>query len=333
MHYFDVFNGDADGLCGLHQLRLVEPREATLITGVKRDIALLQQVPLVPGAVVTVLDVSLDRNRGALTALLDAGAQVDYFDHHRAGDIPRHAALRAHIDTAADVCTSVLVDRHLDGAQRIWAVVGAFGDNMDEAARSLAATLDLQESQIAALQELGQCLNYNAYGDCAQDLFIAPAELYRQVRRHNDPFRFMALAPAFSDIRQGCQDDLAQALQREPYITCDGGQLFLLPDAPWSRRVNGTYGNALARRAPDQAHAVLTAGSHGTFMVSVRAPLRDPHGADRLCRAFAGGGGREAAAGIDSLEPQQLAQFVSAFERIFGPAALKKIPVGSRLAT
>ena len=38
----DVFNGDADGLCALHQLRLAEPlADAQLVTGVKRDIALL----------------------------------------------------------------------------------------------------------------------------------------------------------------------------------------------------------------------------------------------------------------------------------------------------
>ena len=32
---FDVFNGDADGICALVQLRQVEPRDSKLITGVK----------------------------------------------------------------------------------------------------------------------------------------------------------------------------------------------------------------------------------------------------------------------------------------------------------
>ena len=98
---FDVFNGDADGLCALHQLRLLEPREATLVTGPKRDIALLQRVSLesppsagpapppsagqapppsagerapdraseMTSARITVLDISLDRNRQPLLAL------------------------------------------------------------------------------------------------------------------------------------------------------------------------------------------------------------------------------------------------------------------------
>lgn len=43
MHY-DVFNGDADGIIALLQLRLSEPKESALITGVKRDIKLLSQV-------------------------------------------------------------------------------------------------------------------------------------------------------------------------------------------------------------------------------------------------------------------------------------------------
>ncbi|MDQ6977782.1 MAG: acetyltransferase, partial [Ghiorsea sp.] len=41
MKVIDVFNGDADGLCALHQLRLAVPVNSTLMTGVKRDINLL----------------------------------------------------------------------------------------------------------------------------------------------------------------------------------------------------------------------------------------------------------------------------------------------------
>ncbi len=41
MAQIDVFNGDADGICALTQLRNAEPLESTLITGVKRDIALV----------------------------------------------------------------------------------------------------------------------------------------------------------------------------------------------------------------------------------------------------------------------------------------------------
>ena len=66
MRFYDIFNGDADGLCALHQLRLAEPRQATLVTGVKRDIGLLARVSPQAGDMLTVLDVSLDTNREAL---------------------------------------------------------------------------------------------------------------------------------------------------------------------------------------------------------------------------------------------------------------------------
>ena len=122
MRCYDVFNGDADGICALRQLRLAEPLEATLVTGVKRDIALLKHVPAQRGDRVTVLDLSLDRNREALAALLERGVEVRYFDHHFAGPIPRHPGLVAVIDESGALCTSALVDRHLLGRFRPWAV-------------------------------------------------------------------------------------------------------------------------------------------------------------------------------------------------------------------
>ena len=43
MTCYDVFNGDADGICALQQLRLQFPREAERISGLKRDIDLLRR--------------------------------------------------------------------------------------------------------------------------------------------------------------------------------------------------------------------------------------------------------------------------------------------------
>ena len=65
MHY-DVFNGDADGILALVQLRLHEPKQSTLVTGVKRDIALLKQVDVESVNSVTVLDISMEKNIDAL---------------------------------------------------------------------------------------------------------------------------------------------------------------------------------------------------------------------------------------------------------------------------
>src|SRR5690554_3296856 len=102
MTAFDVFNGDADGICALLQLRQVDPREATLVIGVKRDINLLARVPEGEAAQVTVLDVSLDKNREDLQRLLKAGAEVFYCDHHFAGDIPESPALTTLINPAPE---------------------------------------------------------------------------------------------------------------------------------------------------------------------------------------------------------------------------------------
>jgi hypothetical protein len=119
MRFYDIFNGDADGLCALHQVRLADPRTTTLITGVKRDIALLSRVAPEPGDELTVLDISLDSNRDALLGALQVGARVRYFDHHFAGRIPQHPLLEAHIDTSATVCTSLIVDRHFRPLPRL----------------------------------------------------------------------------------------------------------------------------------------------------------------------------------------------------------------------
>ncbi len=319
MQYVDVFNGDADGLCALHQLRLAEPRDdALLVTGVKRDIELLRRVPLEAGAQVTVLDVSLARNRDALMQLLASGVEIAYFDHHYAGDVPQHPALQVHIDSDAEVCTSMLVDRHIGGRYRAWAIVGAFGDNMGDAARSLAAGLDLTGTAVDALRELGECLNYNAYGETVDDLFVAPDELYRLLRRRADPWDCLAREPVLAMIRNGRAEDLERASHVRPHAQCPGARVFVLPDAPWSRRVRGSWGNQLAQAFPDDAHALLTPVSDDAYVVSVRAPRRHPRGADTVCRAFPGGGGRAAAAGIDRLAHGALSDFVDAFEQAFG---------------
>jgi hypothetical protein len=56
MTHFDVFNGDAGGICSLLQLRLATPIDSVLITGAERDIALLQRVDAQPGDEVAALD-------------------------------------------------------------------------------------------------------------------------------------------------------------------------------------------------------------------------------------------------------------------------------------
>jgi hypothetical protein len=315
--WVDVFNGDADGLCALHQLRLGAPVDAELVTGPKRDTLLLGRASAGPGDVVTVLDISLDRNRDALVRLLAGGARVRWFDHHYAGELPAHPLLEAHIDPAPYVCTSIIVDRHLGGRHRIWAVVAAFGDGLPDAAGALADSLGVSPARRETLRAVGEDLNYNAYGETETDVMVPPAELYRTLHRYTDPFEFAEREPVIARVSKRRSADLVAALAVAAYRVCARGDVYLLPDAPWSRRVIGTLANHLAERAPERAHAVLAPVSGGGYSVSIRAPRAAPTGAVRLARAFPTGGGREAAAGIDVLPPSALESFVAAFARAF----------------
>lgn len=316
MKFYDIFNGDADGICALHQLRLEQPQAAELVTGVKRDIALVARVDAQAGDQLTVLDISLRSNAAAVQRALDRGARLQYFDHHAAGDIPRHPRFEAHIDTAPDVCTSLLVDRHLAGKHRLWAVVAAFGDNLVASAVRAAQPLQLDHTEMARLHELGEAINYNAYGETVEDLHYHPADLYRTMAPYRDPRHFIFDEPVFEVLKQAGAEDLARAEDLLPEFATETAALYVLPDAAWSRRVNGVFGNRLAQAAPQRAHAVLVT-KPGGYAVSVRAPRNKPAGADVLCLAFATGGGRQAAAGINQLPQDDLARFVAAFRSAY----------------
>lgn len=311
MRFYDIFNGDADGICGLLQLRFAQPREAVLITGVKRDVKLLDRVDARRGDHLTVLDISLDANRAALERVLEAGAQVQWFDHHYAGHIPAHPGLAAHIDTDPALCTSLIVDRHLGGRFRRWAIVAAFGDNLEARAEAMAREIGLSAPDIDALRELGVCINYNAYGESIADLLFAPEALYRRLRAFVDPLDFVRAGPEFAALKRACAEDLARADALPIEALSPGCALVRLPDEAWSRRVVGTFANRLARESPRRAHAVLVRRGSG-YLVSLRAPLARPTGALAIAQRFPSGGGREAAAGIDDLPEAELPKLIQA---------------------
>jgi len=329
MAQFDVFNGDADGLCALHQLRLAHPVESELITGVKRDVDLLRRVSGGKNTnqkakredIVCVLDISLDQNRQSLLRLLDRGVNVLWFDHHFAGDILDHPNLKAYINTAPDVCTSLLVSRYLQDKYLSWAVVAAFGDNLHDVASHVAAPLHLEQGQLQELRQLGECLNYNGYGITVDDLYFHPSDLYRRMKPFSDPFTFIEEEDAFQVLQRGMGDDRCRVMETAPEFKDACSALFLLPDEAWARRVSGIFSNELARRYPARAHAVamqLSNGKNrGTFRISVRAPLALKEGADELCRQFPTGGGRKAAAGINALPQKDFDAFMRCFRAAF----------------
>ncbi|MEY3006233.1 MAG: hypothetical protein RI942_575 [Pseudomonadota bacterium] len=310
---FDVFNGDADGICALAQLRLSEPKDSILITGVKRDIQLLEQVVPEQAAQVTALDISFDKNRADVQRLLEGGSSVFYCDHHFAGEIPEHSALTTLINTAPEVCTALLVNGLLKGAFAKWAVVGAFGDNLDGSAEALARTLSLSQDQMSLYRQLGLCLNYNGYGPSLEDLYYHPADLYRAVVSCSTPEQFVVdQASVYSALSKGYATDMAKAAELAPEVKDATHAVYLLPNEPWARRASGVFSNSLVEENPDRAHAILTDLGDDHYLVSVRAPLNRRQGADTLVRQFPTGGGRAAAAGINRLPSSDLSRFVSA---------------------
>ncbi len=322
MAFIDIFNGDADGICALIQLRLADPRGSRLVTGVKRNIALLGSAAIEAGDELTVLDISLDKNREPLCRALEAGAHCLYVDHHFAGDIPDHPNLQTIINTAPDVCTSILVNGHLQGAFTGWAVVGAFGDNLNDSASLLARPLGLASDTLQRLKQLGIYINYNGYGASEADLHFPPAELYRLLSVHANPVDFIHDDSAsFNKLEQGYLEDMERAAAVQAESADSHVALYMLPNAPWARRVSGVFSNELANGFPDRAHAVLTLISDDIYLVSVRAPLNNKTGADEVCRQFATGGGRKAAAGINELAGDDIPRLLEVMRKYYGRAA------------
>jgi len=314
MHY-DVFNGDADGIISLIQLRLSNPLHSTLVTGVKRDIQLLKNIEVSGQDTVTVLDISMEKNRAPLIEVLDKGHDVFYADHHRCGAIPNNKNLTALIDLDANTCTALIIDQHLQGQYHSWAICAAYGDNLIAKADQLAIQAGYDPLQKAQLQELGTLINYNGYGSQLSDLHYDPAELYRLLLNYTSPFDVIAdLNSPFSKLQSAYQEDLVKALAISSQYSSELLSIFELPDQAWSRRISGVFGNLLANQQPDSAFAVLTENSDNNYLVSLRAPLNNKQGAGDICSQFETGGGRAAAAGINNLPRNELSRFIELVE-------------------
>jgi len=320
MRVFDVFNGDADGLIARHQFRLAHPAMETpqLFTGVKREIELLKHVDASADDEVTVFDISWDQNADAAASLLSSGVPLRYFDHHRAARYSPHPKLEAFIDETPDFCTSLIVNRYLNGRHRTWAVAGAFGDNLHAAARGLAADAALPDAKIELLRQLGECLNYNAYGDSIEDLYYPPAKLAIRLQPYEDPFDFMANEDVVTRLSAGYAEDMARAERQAAVHAGSAMALYVLPDEAWARRVSGAFANHLVHAHPQRAHAVVTPDRQGTATISIRAARDHLHGANQVAQRFPGGGGRAAAAGINRMPISDMAKLVGAMQDVFG---------------
>ena len=312
MTHYDVFNGDADGILSLVQLRKAEPKESVLISGVKRDINLLKQVPIdgSPKSI-TVLDISMEKNSEALLSQLDTGSEVFYVDHHRSGTIPISEQLQSIINLDPNVCTAVLVDEFLNGTQRLWAITAAYGDNMIGTADKLAKIESLSLNQSEQLKEFGILVNYNGYGESIDDLTISPSALFVELMQYDTPFECIAdNGSIFHTLQKAYKQDMQSAQSAKIISDTELVYALELEDAAWARRISGVYGNQLANENKDKAILVLTKNADETLRVSLRAPINNKQGAGDICAKFATGGGRAAAAGINHLPNEDLNKLI-----------------------
>ncbi len=318
MKYFDVFNGDADGLCALIQLRKHTPCDTKLITGVKRDIQLLKKINTPGAANITVLDISFEKNADDVQRLLDLGAKITYIDHHRTGKLIKHPNLKTNIDLSADTCTSLIVDKHLNHQYQAWALTGAFGDNLTKKTWQLGLQSGFNEKQLNALNELGTLLNYNGYGATLDDLFFHPAILYQHFVAFDSPFDVTQQDnKIFQTLKKGYQQDMERAEKSDILFQNNAVKIIGLPNEKWARRVSGVFVNKLSQQTPDSAHACITDNGNDTYTVSIRAPLNNKQGADILASKFPTGGGRKAAAGINRLPKNMLPTFIKTFNEFY----------------
>ena len=317
MTNYDVFNGDTDGIFAWHQLRLTHPREATLVTGVKRDVGLVGRVDAGEGDMVTVMDVSHAKNRKDVRRLLDSGATVEYFDHHDPGELIVHPNLTYHINTEPSISTGMIVDSHVRGKNRLWSIATAFGDNHIDQAVAMARAQNLGEDQITLLKQIGLVVNYNSYGQTVEDLFFTPEEIAEAAKAcGSDVFSFPEQGDIFSILLKNFGKDMSAASCQEPYSISDKAVIYILPNEHWTHRVMGAFSNHLVSSNKDLACAIAVLNSDDTYRISVRSSLNNPYGAGDLCKKF-GGGGREKAGGINNLEASELDNFKEEFEEVF----------------
>lgn len=313
----DVFNGDADGIFSLIQLRKVNPVAAEsqrLVTGVKRDISLVKQISdeEAKQAHITVLDISFDKNEAEVARVLTQAESLLYCDHHQAKKLFSHERLTTVIDTAPSACTALLINDYLKNAVPLWAVTAAYGDGLDAPAQQLADELRLTESQKAALKELGMLVNYNGYGNAEADLHYPPAALYQLLMAYDDPFAVIAdEASPYTRLKAGYETDLSNALSVNVQDDKQAVLVVQLPNDSWSKRISGTYGNILAAENRDKAIVVVSNNPDDSLTISLRAPKNNPYGAAEVCSQFSTGGGREGAAGINVLPRSDLSQLVN----------------------
>jgi hypothetical protein len=184
-------------------------------------------------------------------------------------------------------------------------------------AMNMAKSENLNEEQTTLLKQIGLVVNYNSYGQTADDLFFSPEEIAEATKAcGSDIFRFTEQSDIFSTLLENYEKDMSTASCQEPYSISDKAVFYTLPNEGWTHRVMGSFSNHLVSSNKDLACAIAVLNSDGTYRISVRSSINNPYGAGDLCKKF-GGGGREKAGGINNLDASELDNFKEEFEKAF----------------
>jgi len=292
------------------------------VTGLKRDLALVEKLPELTEGEIFGFDLNLGANRAELVRRLAApGLKVTWFDHHEPGEIPDSPRLTPHINTGFGTCTALIVHKYLEVQDPCWAAMACFGDNMPETAEALLKPMGLTETVFHALREGGELINYNAYGENAEDVLFQPLAVAECMAPFPDHGDFLRDSGLIAPLRAQFQNDQILAGDLQPQDNRGKARIYHLPAQPWARRLGSTFANRTALQYPESALAILHPLQDGSFQVSIRSP-REPRGAgpaaSKLAKEFATGGGRALAAGINSLPASEVDGFTRRFFEFYG---------------
>ena len=145
---------------------------------------------------------------------------------------------------------------------------------------------------------------------------MTPQALYKVVHQFTEPLDF-ASAPEYALLAAHYQQDVTNMDALTPEWSGDCGAIYILPCAPWARRMSGMFANKLIANNPYKSYGVLTQKSDGSFVVSVRSSEPEERSASGLCDRFASGGGRRGAAGINALPANDVDRFIASFVAYF----------------
>lgn len=315
-----LFNGDADGLIGQHLLYLSGLRPSLRITGMKRDLALLRRLPESFRGDVHVLDIGFKANAKDAEAFLARRAgSLTWYDHHESGPLLESPEFKAHIHPTRGQCTGLIVNAVLGHRYDLWAAAAAFGDNQVSSAQAVLARHALDEADTLALRQLGEWLNYNAYGE-AGDALHTPLSVAQKLEAFDDPRTCFRDSGLFEGLAEQLAEDEAHASVLKPWRQQGNARVYLVPDAPWARRYGATWMNRLVQKHPDQAFAIFQERSDGNLLASLRAPQSGPFAswsAATFAERYPTGGGRVQAAGINALPAEALQACAESFLQSF----------------